>query len=135
VATPNEFEIVAERELGEGRLVLQQCTKCGQIRYPARGICPECQSLTFEWTEAKGMGVVESFIWYFHSPTEIPDFPLPAPYNVAAIRLREGPVLTSNVVRVDFGELECGDVVQAEFDAPGTEGSAVLRFHKSEQVA
>ena len=63
-----------------------------------------------------GQGAVESFIWYFERPVAIPDFSLEAPYNAAAIRLEEGPLLLSNVLGSSFGVLRVGDVVSACFD-------------------
>lgn len=113
--------------LKQGELRLQKCTDCGHIRHPTRWICPQCLSERFEWSRMSGHGAVESFIWYFERPAAIPDFSLQAPYNAAAIRLDEGPLLLSNVLGSAFGVLAVGDRVLACFD-PIDDGWKLLRF-------
>ena len=113
--------------LKQGELRLQKCSDCGHIRHPIRWICPQCLSERFTWAKMSGQGAVESFIWYFERPAAIPDFSLEAPYNAAAIRLEEGPLLLSNVLGSSFGLLRVGDVVSACFDVLDDDWT-LLRF-------
>ena len=113
--------------LKQQELRLQKCSGCGHIRFPVRWICPQCLGEQSSWARMSGSGTVESFIWYFEAPAAIPDFPLEPPYNVAAIRLEEGPLLLSNVLKVSFGALVVGDRVKATFDAQA-DGWNILRF-------
>jgi len=113
--------------LKQGELRLQKCSDCDHIRHPIRWICPHCLGERFTWARMSGQGMVESFIWYFERPAAIPDFSLDAPYNAAAIRLDEGPLLLSNVLGSKFGVLAVGDRVKACFDAVD-DGRKLLRF-------
>ena len=101
---------------------MQRCDDCGYIRFPESFACPECLSRATSWATLSGEGTVETFVWYLrHLEPHNPPLPEP-PYNVAVIRLAEGPALISNVVDVAFGELAVGDAVRAAEDPD------VLRF-------
>src|ERR1700734_763354 len=118
--------------LRKGELLLQTCSHCQYIRHPISWICPQCLSEEFTWQPMSGKGTVETFIWYMEYLEAAVGgeqlFRNELPYNVAAIRLPEGPCLISNVRDVRFGDLAVGQAVSASFDAvPGTDWS-VLRF-------
>jgi hypothetical protein len=120
--------------LQRDELLLQKCSSCGHIRNPVSWICPECLSEDFSWATMSGRGTVETFIWYMQRIDAVVGgdlvFTPDLPYNVAMIRLPEGPILVSNVSGIKFGELAVGDQVTASFDpVPDTEWS-VLRFIK-----
>jgi len=101
---------------------LQRCDDCGYVRAPEAFACPECLSRDATWTTLSGDGTVETFVWYLrHLDPHTAPLPEP-PYNVAVIRLAEGPAIISNVVGVAFGELAVGDAVRAAEDPD------VLRF-------
>jgi hypothetical protein len=107
-------------------LRLQRCGTCGFVRHPPGPICPECWSGAFDWQEHAGEGEVKSFVWYMESLD--PRFP-DVPYNVALVRLAQGPVIVSSVVDIAVGALQVGDRVVASFtDEPG--GHTVLQFRK-----
>ena len=101
----------------ERRLRLQRCSDCGAWRYPPGPACPECLSPASDWAPVSGGGTVVSWV-VFHKQY-LPEYP--APYNVAAIRLDEGPMLISNLVenpaenpigrRVALVPVEMGDGV------------------------
>jgi uncharacterized OB-fold protein len=119
------------RGLTHGELKLQRCTGCGYVRHPISWLCPECLSDTYDWQVMSGRGTVETFIWYFEfldaAVGELAGYQKELPYNVAAIRLEEGPSLISNVQDVAFGELEVGANVSAVYD-PVADDWALLRF-------
>lgn len=101
---------------------LQRCDECGYIRAPESFACPECLSQAATWTVLSGDGTVETFVWYLEHLDPHPDGAPAVPYNVAVVRLAEGPALITNVTGVAFGELAVGDAVRAAGDP------AVLRF-------
>lgn len=82
-----------------GRLHLQCCTDCGAWRYPPGPCCPECLSAGSAWKPASGRGEVLSWV-VFHKQY-LPEYP--APYNVVAVRLAEGPIVISNLVDLPAG--------------------------------
>ena len=44
------------------RLVIQQCSACGLLRWPPSERCPSCHSGAPVWTELSGKGTLYSFI-------------------------------------------------------------------------
>lgn len=82
-----------------GRLHLQCCSGCGAWRYPPGPCCPMCLSPESAWRPVSGRGEVLSWV-VFHKQY-LPEYP--APYNVVAVRLAEGPILISNLVALPEG--------------------------------
>jgi uncharacterized OB-fold protein len=72
---------------------LQCCKGCGAFRYPPGPICPECLSPDYGWKAVSGEGELLSWI-VFHKQY-LPEYP--APYNVIAVKLKEGPIIISNL--------------------------------------
>jgi len=106
----NRFEQAYWDALARHQLSLQRCKGCGFVRHPPGEFCPECWSGEFEWQPLSGTGSIVSIIWYMKSlDARFPE----VPYNVALVRLAEGPALISNVVGSAFGELKIGDPVHA----------------------
>lgn len=89
--------------LEERQFRLQKCTQCDTHRYPPGPTCHHCLSPQSEWAEISGKGEILSWI-VFHR-TYLPQYP--APYNVIAVRLDEGPTMISNLV----GEVPTGSWV------------------------
>ena len=77
----------------DGEFRLQCCRECGAFRYPPGPVCHECLSPDHEWKQVSGKGEILSLI-VFHKQY-LPEYP--APYNVIAVRLEEGPILISNL--------------------------------------
>jgi uncharacterized protein len=98
-----------------GELLLQRCTHCQRLRYPAAVVCPSCLARDADWQRMSGRGKVFSFV-VFHRAYH-PAWEGKVPYNVALIELDEGPIMLSNVVDVDNAKLEVGFPVQAAFAA------------------
>ena len=87
-----------------GKLVFQECNSCGHHWLPARQECPSCLVSDYEWKSASGKGIMTS--WVVYHTAFIPAFKDRLPYNVAIIKLDEGPQLASNIV---------GEVDQSKF--------------------
>jgi uncharacterized OB-fold protein len=103
---------------------LQCCSRCGNYRYPPGPICHECLSPEHAWKRVSGEGELLSWI-VFHKQY-LPEYP--APYNVIAVKLKEGPIVISNLaedpdrkdligkpVRLRFVEMDDG-VTLPRFD-------------------
>jgi uncharacterized OB-fold protein len=119
------------RHLKRGEFRLQRCSGCGFIRQPASWICPECLSEEFSWQPMSGRATVQTFIWYFEDVLDkryVRDWAWrDVPYNVAIVKLDEGPQLITNIDDVSFEELRAGMIVSPKYVEVSTE-YAILRF-------
>lgn len=95
-------------------LVMQQCSDCEHMFFPPGPVCPGCQSKALKWVPVSGRGTVESWV-VFHQ-LYFKAFEPELPYNVAMVRLEEGPLLMSNVLDIDNAELKRGLRVKVVFD-------------------
>lgn len=77
-----------------GHLHLQCCSECSTWRYPPGPACQECLSPDYDWKPVSGKG--ELLSWVMFRKQYLPQYP--APYNVIAVRLDEGPTIISNLV-------------------------------------
>jgi len=80
--------------LREGVLTYQACD-CGNCWLPARQLCPACLGSGWRWETASGQGTIRS--WVVYHTAYHPDFKDRLPYNVAIVRLAEGPQLIANI--------------------------------------
>ena len=96
------------------RLCLQRCAHCGAWRYPASPVCAQCDSPDYRWEQTTGRGVIVSWV-VFHR-LYFPSFANELPYNVALIRLTEGPIVVSNIVEADRAGLHSGLAVEVVFE-------------------
>ncbi len=99
--------------VAEGRLLLQRCSACSELRYPVNAICPHCLDSEHEWDELSGHGEVFSTIVFHQVYNEA--FRGEVPYNVSVIQLDEGPRLVSNVVDIEPDRVAVGDRVKVVF--------------------
>ncbi|WP_438394023.1 Zn-ribbon domain-containing OB-fold protein [Caballeronia sp. DA-9] len=77
----------------EHAMKLQCCTGCGGYQYPPAPVCVHCLSTELEWRALSGQGSIISWVVFHKSYLDA----YPAPYNVIAVRLAEGPVMISNL--------------------------------------
>ena len=98
----------------KGQLQLQHCLDCGAYRFPPSVLCPECNSMSSEWTAVSGRGKVYSFV-VFHRAYH-PGFAGDLPYAVACIELEEGPRLLSNIVGIPPEQVRCDMPVEVVFE-------------------
>jgi uncharacterized OB-fold protein len=113
-----------------GRLVMQQCTQCGHIRYPIQALCPKCLSDQCSWAELSGRGTVFAVVVYHQAFNKA--WAGDIPYNVVIVQLDEGPRMFSNVVGSPNEQVAVGDPVSVVFEpsAGGADGLAVPRFRR-----
>ena len=107
------------------RLALQRCDHCAVFRYPASPVCAECDSDQSSWTETVGLGTVLS--WVVVHKSYFASFNDDVPYNVALIKVDEGPVLCANIVGIDNDLISAGLRVKVVFDDVNQEFS-IPRF-------
>lgn len=89
-------------KIAVGRLTFQRCQACGHAWLPPREQCPQCLGAEYVWQDAAGGGVIVS--WVVYRTAYHPTLADRLPYNVAIIRLDEGPQLISNLVTDDLSE-------------------------------
>jgi uncharacterized OB-fold protein len=97
-----------------GKLLLQRCRACGEVRHPPVPMCPECGSLEWQPQEAAGRGTVFSWIVSRH-----PNKPDDEPRIVAVVELDEGIGMVTNLQNVDPSAVEnemAVEVCFTEFD-------------------
>ena len=109
----------------EGRLVVQRCGACGRLRFPAASICDECLSEESAWVPVSGRGTVWSMC-EFHR-LYFKGFAEDIPYNVALVRLDEGPRMYTNIVGIPYADITIGMAVEAAFE-PATDAVTLLKF-------
>lgn len=80
--------------LQNSKLHLQSCLECNTYRYPPGPVCHHCLSPNYDWKPVSGRGEILS--WVIFHKQYLPEYP--APYNVIAVRLEEGPTFISNLV-------------------------------------
>jgi len=96
------------------QLVVQRCTGCGTLRFPARDICSRCLSRDAAWTPVSGRGVVFSFA-VMHQVYH-PGFADAVPYAVVVVELEEGARLLSNLVDSPVADVRVGMPVEVVFE-------------------
>lgn len=60
-----------------GKLLIQRCKGCGELRHPPGPVCPSCHSFEWDTVESSGRGTVYSFV-VMHYP-EVAPFDHPNP--------------------------------------------------------
>lgn len=88
------YDLPMWETIRDRRWSLQRCDKCGQYRYPPAPNCPNCLSFDSTWQPLSGRGTILSWV-VFHRQY-LPEYP--APYNVVAVQLAEGPIVISNLI-------------------------------------
>jgi uncharacterized OB-fold protein len=124
-ATSDDYSEPYWEALRQKRLMLPRCQECRFVALPAGPVCPNCLSSNLVWEPGSGKGSIVAFVEYHHSFD--PAIKLPLPYNVALVRLEEGPTVITNIVGADFSELKNDMAVRAEFEELDKE-TTLLKF-------
>jgi len=77
-------------------LSLQQCSKCGQVNYPARELCGNCLADALQWRPVKDTGTVQSITELQYSLEQT--YTAHLPWSIASIQLDCGPVVLAHLV-------------------------------------
>ena len=95
-----------------GRLVIQRCRDCGELRWPPLAGCPECRSRDTTWDEVSPNGTVWSFVVYHRAFAA--ELKQQIPYTVVVVQLDDGPYVVGRFV--DNGRQPAiGEHVTADF--------------------
>jgi uncharacterized OB-fold protein len=94
----------------QGRLLVQQCVACSNLRHPPVPMCPKCRSLNWAAHELCGRGRVAGWIVSKH-----PTRPDESPRTVVLVDLEEGVRLVSNMD--GNAAIEIGSSVEIVFKA------------------
>lgn len=95
------------------KVLIQQCQSCKTNLPPAQVVCDECGSNTLDWLEAKGSGVIYSYV-VFHRSFH-PYYDDKVPYTVALVELDEGPRVMGHIEAASGQQYKVGTSVIASF--------------------
>jgi uncharacterized OB-fold protein len=97
----------------EGRLLIQRCESCKQLRHPPAPMCSGCRCLEWDTVQSSGRGTVYSYVQHYYP--NIP--PFEPGHAVAVVELEEGTRLVSDRAGIDGDDVTIGLCVQVEFNA------------------
>ena len=80
----------------EGELRLCVCRACDRCFFPPGNVCPRCSSKEVDWRVASGRATLYSFVII---PQADERWGIDGPMSVAMVKLEEGPMMLSTVVR------------------------------------
>jgi hypothetical protein len=95
-------------------LALQRCSACGTWRFPASPVCADCGATASEWAPCSGRATLVSWVT-FHR-LYFPSFANDLPYDVALVRLDEGPTMPANLVDAQGAALARGLRLEVAFE-------------------
>lgn len=90
------------------KLLVQRCRRCGHHQHYPRMLCLACGGTDVSFVEASGRGSVYSFTVVHRAPS--PAFS--PPYVIALVRLDEGPLMLTQIVETDAGDVDCDRPVE-----------------------
>lgn len=89
------------------------CTTCDTNYFPPRAVCPKCRRRgNLELLRFSGDGEVYSYSIIRVAPE---GFEKNAPYVLAIVRLKEGPLVTSHITDIEPEDVSIGMPVRAVF--------------------
>lgn len=91
-------------ELHAGRLAIQCCSDCNELRQPPIPMCPHCNSLNWSPKQMSGAAELVSYVRMYHPVRP----PFVDGYIVVLVQLEEGPRLVMNVEGLTEDEMEIG---------------------------
>ncbi len=103
--------------LQNGKLLIQRCKNCLELRFPPGPVCPSCISMDWEAVEAVGTGRIHSFV-VTHYP-QVPGLEYPLP--VLLVDLDEGVRMVMNPTDTDISDIAIGKKVEIVLQATDDE--------------
>ncbi len=112
-------------------LIGTHCTTCGAYYFPPRQMCPNCRrDGNIESYQFEGKGEVITYT-VIHSAAK--GYANQVPYNLAIIKLDEGPSLTGQVI-CKPEEIEIGTRVRSVFRKLGEESEKGMIYYGTKFV-
>ncbi len=97
-----------------------KCTKCEECFFPPRRICPNCRRASrLESVKLDTRGEVVTYT-IIHSAPE--GFEKHTPYVMAIVKLKDGPMLTTQIVDCEIEDVRIGMPVKVVFRKIGESG-------------
>lgn len=112
--------------LQEERLLIQECSDCGERQHFPRPWCQYCGSEEIEWIESDGKATLYSYS-IPRRVVEVYEYEPALPYIMGYIDLDVGVRFVSNVVNCDIDDVEIGMELEAVFDHV-TDDITLVRF-------
>lgn len=109
----------------QGKLILQKCAGCGQVRHYRQVTCADCYSTASVSIDAAGMGRIHS--WTISHHAFHPGFAADLPYALVTVDLTEGVRAMGRLDGLAFDDLKVGLAVKASFPL-GDDGFGRLTF-------
>ena len=109
-------------------LVGETCDNCGVKLFPPRDVCLECEAPAQELYTFTGLGEIFSYTTIYDAPA---GFEHNAPYQVALVKLEEGPLVTAQLTDLDPDEASIGmpvEMVTRKLRTDGDEGMIVYGY-------
>ena len=116
------------------KLVGEVCPHCEAKLFPPRDVCPECGGEAKTLYTFSGRGEVYSFTTVFDAPAGYEEN---APYTVALIKLKEGPMLTAQLTDLGDQPVEIGtpvEMVTRRLRSDGDERGMIVYGYKFRPV-
>lgn len=111
------------------QLVGEICLHCDGKIFPPRDVCPHCgddhKQPNFQFS---GQGEVYSYTTVYNPPEGYEEM---APYTVALVKLKEGPLVTAQLTDVDNDDVEIGmpvEMVTRKLRTHGEEGLIIYGY-------
>lgn len=109
----------------EGKLLVQECSMCGQRQLYGRSLCTNCHSAALSWIESSGRGTIYSRTIIRQNPNR--SFKHLIPFVVALVDLDDGPRMMTNIVGTPPEAVAIGDRVKVTFE-PVSDAAALPLF-------
>jgi len=96
----------------EGRLLIQECPKCGNRQWYPRALCTKCGADP-EWLETAGRGTLHTFTIVRQNGAR--PFRDELPYAVGMVELDEGPMIFGGITDCPVDDVHIGMALEVHF--------------------
>ena len=104
--------------LRHDRFLLQHCNRCATINWFPRAFCYVCGHDSFDWRDASGKGILETYSIVYRPMNEA--WKTEVPYVLAWVKLEEGIKMVTRLIMTDGHEPRIDAPVVVRFvDAGG----------------
>lgn len=101
----------------EGRLVMQECGRCGTVNFHPKPWCIECGSRALEWSEMKLEGEVYSYTISRSVAMNYPGWEKDLPVVLCLIDIDDGARMYAQLTHAEPDDVRIGMRVKAYFES------------------